>query len=334
MTRRKEIGLATLGVCVVLVVGCQTTWYGQALRGQIEVMSATQPCDEIIADPNTPDDLRQRLLLVAEILEFAENDLQLPNGGNYTTYADLGRDAVLWAVFATKSLEVEAKEWSYPIVGALGYRGYFREEDAEALAEKLDDKGLDVAVVPVPAYSTLGWMRDPVLNTFIDYKDADLAALIFHELMHRKYYRPGDTEFSEALAVAIEQEGVERWLTSKGDTAGLAKYHQQEAKLMRFVQRLLDTRAELGELFETDLSDDEKLAKKSELLGGLQKEIRELMRAAGKTEEDTFWLRDEINNAHLNIAAAYFLRVPEFQEALENVGGDLTQFYVNLDEMR
>ena len=177
MTRRKKIGLTALGLSVALVVGCQTTWYGQALRGQMEVMSATQPCDELIADPNTPDDLRQRLELVAEILKFAESDLQLPNGGNYTTYADLGRDAVLWAVFATKPLEVEAKEWSYPVVGKLGYRGYFREDDATSLAQKLKKDGLDVAVVPVPAYSTLGWMRDPVLNTFIDYEDADLAAL-------------------------------------------------------------------------------------------------------------------------------------------------------------
>ena len=41
----------------------------------------------------------------------------------------------------------------------------------------------------MPAYSTLGWFDDPVLNTVIRYPDAEIARLIFHGLAnsHTQY---------------------------------------------------------------------------------------------------------------------------------------------------
>lgn len=318
----------------LLCPACQTIWYGQALRGQFEVISKTRPAAKVVRDPETSPELRKRLELVQELLQFAENELQLPSGGAYTAYADLEREAVLWAVFAAPEFDVEAIEWRYPVVGKLGYRGYFREADAEAFAAKLrDERGLDTAVVPVPAYSTLGWFHDPVLNTFIEYEEADLAGLIFHELTHKKYYRAGDTEFSEALAVAVEQEGVRRWLKSKGDEHQLANYNRQEAKLMRFVKRLLDVRAELQEIYNSGADEPTMKERKEEVLDALQSEIRGLIQKAGKTEDDTYWLRDDINNAHLNVVAAYFLRVPEFEAELAAANGDLELFFERLKQL-
>ena len=66
--------------------------------------------------------------------------------------------------------------------------------------------------VGVPAYSTLGWFDDPVLSTFIQYPDAELARLIFHELAHQVLYVGGDTLFNESFATAVEEAGLRRWL--------------------------------------------------------------------------------------------------------------------------
>ena len=46
----------------------------------------------------------------------------------------------------------------------------------------------------MPAYSTLALRRlarrDPLLNTFINYPEGELARLIFHELAHQVVYAP------------------------------------------------------------------------------------------------------------------------------------------------
>ena len=71
----------------------------------------------------------------------------------------------------------------------------------------------------VPAYSTLGYFDDPVLSTFIRYREAELARLIFHELAHQVVYVKDDTAFNESFAVAVEEEGLARWLAAQAGTA-------------------------------------------------------------------------------------------------------------------
>jgi predicted aminopeptidase len=94
----------------------------------------------------------------------------------------------------------------------VSYRGYFDEARATREAGKLRGKGYDVFVGPSIAYSTLGHLRDPVLNTMFGYGDSELAAFIFHELAHQAVYAAGDSDFNEAFATVVETEGLERWL--------------------------------------------------------------------------------------------------------------------------
>lgn len=310
---------------------CHVSWYGQAVRGQLEVLSKTRPTDVVLANPETTPELRKRLQLVQQLLEFAENELELPHDGNYSGYADLERDAVMWAVYAAPEFDVEPIEWKAPVVGSISYRGYFDKKAAEAFAKRMrEQRGLDTAIVPVPAYSTLGWFRDPILNTFIDYDEANLAGLIFHELTHKKLYRPNETDFNEALAVAVEQEGVRRWLTKKGDSAALARYQRQQAALRRFVSKILDLREELRALYASDILEIEKRSRKKKLLDDLQNYINKKLREAGKDNSESFWLREDLTNAHLNLAAVYFLRVPEFEVKLKAADGDFSKFFRNL----
>src|SRR5690606_10868630 len=107
---------------------------------------------------------------------------------------------------------VRLEQWCFPFVGCVAYRGYYDRDDAERFAQRLRDEGLDVVVRGVPAYSTLGWFDDPVLNTFVGYPEAEVARLIFHELSHQELYVKGDTTFNESFATTVEREGVRRWL--------------------------------------------------------------------------------------------------------------------------
>ena len=80
------------------------------------------------------------------------------------------------------------------------------------------------------AYSTLGWFRDPVLNTFIHEPETELAELLFHELAHQRLFVSGDTDFNEAFAEAVGEEGTRLWLLAKHGEVGV---HEYEARLRR-----------------------------------------------------------------------------------------------------
>ena len=188
-------------MCALSMSGC---YYVQAARGQLDVMSKREPIDELVATDATPGDLARRLELVLEARQFAVDELHLPDNDSYRSYADLGRDYVVWNVFAAPEFSLEPRTWCFPIAGCVAYRGYFSEEAAASKAAKLSDDGLDVGVGGVPAYSTLGKFDDPVLNTMMRWEDKDLIATLYHELAHQERYIKEDSECKESFSSAVE----------------------------------------------------------------------------------------------------------------------------------
>src|SRR5690606_11550840 len=178
--------LAPLTGCSAWSDGPGYSW--QSVSGHLAVMRQARPIEAILDDPSLDEALRGRLRSVVEIRRFASASLDLPDNGSYTEYADLRRPFVVWNVFATPELSLRLEEWCFPVAGCVGYRGYYDQHDAERLAERLRAEGYEAFVRGVPAYSTLGWFDDPVLNTFIRYPVGELARLIFHELAHQVLY--------------------------------------------------------------------------------------------------------------------------------------------------
>jgi predicted aminopeptidase len=312
---------------------CQTaSFYGQAIRGHWQIMSRARSNEAVIAALQTKEKLRERLRLVQEIRAFAKERLGLPADGQYDRYADLQRRYVVWVVYAAPELSLEAKTWRYPLVGKLKYRGYFHEKTAVAEADRLRGEGLDVHVGGVEAYSTLGWFRDPVLNTFIYRDDADLAELIFHELTHQRIFLKGDTDFNEALATAAARAGVRLWLKETGKRKLLSRYEQETSASDQFVSKVLETRARLKRLYERgDLDDAGKRRGKAAEVARLKREVTRLMSAHGGSRAVYRWFQRPVNNARLNTLAAYFDLVPAFDTLLKKREGDFNRFYGTLE---
>ena len=310
-----------------VLASCQTmSFYGQAIGGQMEILRKSEPIGPILADPATDPALRRQLAAVQRIRGFASDHLKLPGDESYGRYADLGRDYVTWVLYAAPEFSLEPKQWWYPTLGRLDYRGFFREEDTEVLAAKLRAEGLDVQTGGVEAYSTLGWFHDPVLNTFVHAAEIDLAELIFHELTHRKLFRNGDTMFNESLANAVAEEGVRRWLKHEGRHADLEKYEARLVRRAEFYDRVDHTRAELGKLYESGAAPEEMRKRKAALFGDLRDRFRELRRKWGGRGLEG-WLTRDINNADLVSLATYQEQVPAFHRLLEECGGDLELFF-------
>lgn len=275
-----------------------------------------EPIDRLLANPETPETLRERLAVALEAREFGIAELGLPDSPSYTYYADLERDAAVWNVIATPPYSMQPKTWCYPFVGCLAYRGYFRDAAAERQAERLAARGYDSAVVPAIAYSTLGWFADPVLNTMTDHDETWLAGLIFHELAHEKLYVRDDTAFNEAYARLVEREGVRRWLRSRGEDERLARWETGQQRQQAFIDLLLQARKELVELYGRDWPEARMETEKQLTFDRLRKRIADFGREH-ETGRYLGWLERDLNNAHLASVATYEAGVAAFANRLE-----------------
>ncbi len=314
--------------------GCASPlYYAQAVSGQMEILTKRRPVEEVLADPATTPETRRQIELVRRLREFASRELLLPDNRSYRTYADLDRPFVLWNVFATPELSLEPRQWCFIVAGCVPYRGYFARDKAEQFAAKLKQKGYDVYVGGVPAYSTLGWFNDPLLNTFIHRSEADLAGLLFHELAHQKIYVSGDSVFNESFATVIELEGVKRWFQQSGNAKETGAYRQKIKRREEFTALVLKHRARLKEIYASNLSESEKRLAKMRVFGQLRNDYATLKADWGGYPVFDNWFAQDLNNAHLIAIGLYTQYVAAFQALLAQHDGNLATFYREVERL-
>jgi predicted aminopeptidase len=321
-------------VLIAGLSGCANIgYYFQAVGGQMEIWHRSRPIEKLVSDERTDARLRERLSLVLKVREFASRELALPDNQSYRKYADLQRPFAVWNVFATREFSIAPVEWCFPFAGCVAYRGYFSERGAEQFAAGLRSQGHDVFVAGIPAYSTLGWFDDPVLNTFVFYPDAEIARLTFHELAHQAVYVADDTVFNESFATAVELEGVDRWLRRAGTPEERAAFDATQEYKRGFVELVMKYRGRLGELYASSLAEEEKRSKKAETFAELKAEYLQLKQSwNGFAGYDRFFA-GELNNANLVPVATYSELVPAFRRLLAENGGDLRRFYAEVKEL-
>ena len=324
----KNVVFSGLAFFAVAICGCESMhYYSQAVQGQYQILEKRQPISDILADPESPEFLRQRLAFILKVRQFAQNDLQLPVKNNYLTYVDLERPYVVWNVFAAPEFSLAPKTWCYPFVGCAAYRGYFSQTNAAQYATKLEHQGYDVYVVGVSAYSTLGWFDDPVLSSFLRYSEMQLAALIFHELAHQVLYVKGDTAFNESFATTVEQEGLQRWLAATPSADNYGDYLRRYNSEQQFIRLVLQYRQRLEKIYQSDDSATVKREKKAAVIAEMRAEFNRLKTFENGLAAYDNWMDNSLNNAKLVSVSAYHRFVPAFQKMLQQSQGSLSHFY-------
>ncbi len=298
--------------------GCQElSYYKQAMKGQYRLVKGKKPIPEILGDNSIDPVLKRKLMLIMEIREFAETELALPVEDNYFHYVDLKRAYVAWNVFACPPLSLKSKQWCFPVVGCMTYRGYFVEDTARAYADDLRKENLDVYVGGVPAYSTLGWFKDPVTNVILRRSDERLAELIFHELAHQIFYVPDDTGFNESFATAVAHEGTQRWLKRENRESAILKIKKDRQRHKAFVEMVLMHRDRLETVYRSESSDALKLKQKEKVIIELKEQYRVFKSEWNNYTGYDRWINQPINNAQLNTISTYYDHVPAFVNLLK-----------------
>lgn len=309
---------------LLLLSGCETlSYYAQALGGQMALMSGTRPAADLIADPATPQSLRERLQRAGAMREYAVRELKLPDNASYRSYTDLSRPYAVWNVVAAAEFSLEPLQSCFPVAGCVSYRGFFAQEDAVRYAAGLRAGGHDVYIYGVPAYSTLGRFDDPLLSTFIRFPDTDLARLIFHELAHQVVYVKDDSTFNESFAVAVEREGVRRWIAAMGRGAELAGFIAAGERSRKFQGEIDQARAKLEVLYRQRIAPEAMRERKRLELDALR----------AKLADDARFKDQAPNNAFLASFATYTQLVSTFEHLLAEEGGDLEKFYIKIKKL-
>jgi predicted aminopeptidase len=325
--------LAALGA-LLFVSGCGSLeYYAQAVGGHLEIMRLAVPIEERLHDADTPEPLRAKLAKVLAIREFASRELALPDNDSYRRYADIGRPFVVWNVFAAPEFSVKPIESCLLFAGCVSYRGFYSEKVAQRHAASLAEQGYDAYVGGVTAYSTLGWFSDPVLSTFIQYPEPEVARIVFHELAHQVVYAKSDTMFNESFAATVEEEGVRRWLEREGTPAQRAAYQDSGKRRAEFVALVSKYRAQLAAFYDQPGQLEEKRAGKRRLFARMQDEYVSLKASWGSfAGYDRLFARGA-NNALLASIASYSELVPAFRALLAQKKDDLPAFYAGVREL-
>jgi predicted aminopeptidase len=259
--------------------GCSTLDYlWQAGRGQLSLVNHARPLEEAIRDETTPPHIRSLLSEVPKMKAFGERFGMKPTR-NYEEYVKLDRDAVVYVVSACHPLKFEPKEWKFPIVGGFPYLGWYARDDAERYAAKLRAEEFDVDVRGAPAYSTLGWFRDPILSTMIVEGDGavgDLTEVVLHESLHATRYINHQAFFNESLANFVSEGLTPLYLaeTRGKDSPELKTYRAALIRQEKYFARMHEAYEELDRVYRGSESDEQKRNRKSEILDRLKTDLK------------------------------------------------------------
>ena len=211
------VGLVLLLGIALAVPGCAVGYVTRQSVTHLRVLAARQPVDRAIARGQVPQEWIPRIELIRDAKGFAVERLELPAEGLYETIS-LVRPDPTWVVTAAAKDALQPVTWWFPIVGRVAYRGYYDREDADAFAERLRRRDLDVLVQAAGAFSTLGWFSDPIRPSMLAGSGPDLVNLVLHEAAHRRLYVKGQTDFNESFASFV------------GDTGTLLYYRDREGE--------------------------------------------------------------------------------------------------------
>lgn len=336
------ISIATLLVILTTLSTCAGIGYiTQAVNGHFRLMWSRVPIDKILSDPARDSILKQKLQLVLQIRKFATTELGLPDNKSYTFYAEIKTEELGWNIYCAPEFSTKPKEWRFPIAGSTVYRGYFSKKMAIKYARKMKRKGYDVCLLPITAYSTLGFFNDPILNTHLRMDTIRLAGMIIHELAHQRYYNKKDSRYSESFAVAVERAGVLRWLESINRPDQVAKAQKMWARQDSINNLYLAARDTLSKLYTntaTPLTPHDSTTlrrQKDSVFNRLSLRIKELNQALGLpatkgagTHVNIPENLRKLNNASLIPVSTYYSLVPTFLRQLDSLNGDFSKFFI------
>ena len=292
----------------------------------MDLLASRIPIEKALKDPSLSEEDKKKLRLAQETELFAQDKLGLRANGNYSSFVKLDRPYVTYVVSAAPKWEMKHFKWSFPFVGEVPYKGFFSEDDAKAEEQSLKQKGLDTYLRGVSAYSTLGWFRDPVLSSMLNYDESDLVNTLIHETVHATLYIKSNADFNERLAVFLGNWGTELFYKERegaqSKTLELIKLENQDEKVFAtFITQELEL---LEHWYKETKSEDESLrqARIKEIQSRFLSEVKPRL----KTKQYERFAGLQLNNARLLVYKTYLQDLSDFEKLAQKLDWNYGKF--------
>lgn len=319
---RRALALLALALALVAPSGCGATYLGHATIGQVRILLGRVSIEDRLEDASVSAREKDRLRFVLDVRKFATGDLGLTDSGSFRSVYDTQGGPAVWNLSACRDDAFIPFVWSFPVVGAIPYKGWFDRRDADEEAKELRASDHDVLIYGAAAYSTLGWFSDPLFTAMLEGSDEGLADTIIHELTHATVYIAGDSDFNESLATWVGGEGSRAYFRARGGEKDprLAEAEDEEHDEQIFDVEIKDLRARLQTVYASDLSRPEKLAFKRAIFDHFR--VRYLTDVRPRLRAGDYGLRD-LSNAYVLAHTRYHADLGAFDRLHRKLGSDL-----------
>jgi len=315
---RTDLGWVGLTMVTVLLQGCYLL---KQTAGQLDLRLHQIPIAAALEKETDPE--RRRLLAeIPHIQAFAQERLQLKPSENYTAYYATDEKAIAYVVTACPPDRLEPHTWWFPIIGDVPYKGFFAEPDARKLEADLQRQGLDTWVFTAPAYSTLGWFRDPVTTPMLRNGVFALAETLIHEMTHETLYINGQGHFNEQLASFVGEQGALQYVREYRilSAAELVQIRQAKDRHRQFALMVREAIKELETLYGRKLAREQMLIERQAIFARLTDRLLALRPQSNRER----WI---FNNARILQYQRYESESELIQDFWHQSGHDWTRFW-------
>ena len=321
----------SLLLSLMLLIGCSKVAYvfDQA-RGQLSLLNRAKPNQEVLHDVQVKKEHKQKISNIMEYKKFFFSFFNEKEQNIYSKTTMLNREAVTFLVIRSPLNKIEGIESCFPILGCFPYLGFFSKSSAEEFVQERQSLGESVWMRNVYAYSTLGYVSDPILSSFFQYDDFDLAELIFHELFHVIFFIKGEVELNENLANFFARKMKQIYFVNDTDALKnkIAKDKRHE-KLRGEIARLAQ---ELSKKYSKDNASTEqaKVILESFIESTFNPQVRTACKKNGIS--NCYPLTQKWNNAHFAAFMTYEAKKDQLDNLFKKLQLDLRGFFNYIKE--
>ncbi|MES0491473.1 MAG: aminopeptidase [Leptospirales bacterium] len=335
--RKRETCLVLLGGLFITGV-IMHKWVGYVAhlawhQGYI-ILNSVQTEDALTTLKLTKEEI-QKIELVSDVKQYGKKLYQLEKSKSYENFVPLNRNVLGWNLTAAYPLQLEAVLFSFPFIGDFAYLGFFDEQKKTEWIDRLQQNGYDVYGNEIAAYSTLGYLQDPLFSTYLQLSEYSLARLILHEMSHEKLYFKQDSNFSESLSSFIDDIAAQRFIV---DILKKPMAEKPPAKVSdeyeSYLNLMQSYRNKLEKLYQSDLSKEYKFENKIKIYLELQNKLKTLAANVKYIQIPEELYAAPLNNAVLIQYGRYQPQGESFQLLFESCKKDIPCWFARLEKMQ
>lgn len=318
----RSFALAVAAGALTALGGCSPGYVLRAGWEEAKLLDRRQPIREALRDTATSPELRNKLRLVLDARDYAERSLGLEADDAFTSYATVPRDTLLLVVSAAPRFQLSWKTWWFPIVGSVPYKGFFDFGEAHETADRLEEEGYDVYVRPSAAFSTLGWLPDPVLSTTLRRDSVAVVETVLHELTHTTWFPSGHADFSESFATFVGHAGAIAFFCRALESephCDTARDRWHDTRL--YGNFLVALRDRLATLYASGRAPEAMAAAKRRILTEEAERFRRDVAPRFRASSGARLEPEALDNAWLLARVLYYGRLDDFEAIREREGG-------------